>query len=300
MAQTYYLDLSSTSNLAPAQAVNVTVQFSDPSNAVIQFTPIVYAGSSNIVPSAAVPVLTPTSGTYTSAQMVSISSATPGATIYYTTDGTVPSRSSPIFNPANPILVSSTEIIKAYAVAPGYGLSPEGWAQYTIIPPYAPTPTFSLAAGFYDSGVQVAIMDSLAGAKIYYTTGHTTPITSSPLYNGTPITISSTERLQAIAVATNYSPSAVAIGDYYIAAAKPLFSKPSGTYTSQQMVSITDTTPGAVIYYTTDGTVPGRSSPTLSPGASITVSSSETIKALAVATGYTTSPEGVATYVIAP
>ncbi len=167
------------------------------------------------------PVLSPPSGTYTSPQMVSITSATPGATIYYTTDGTVPGRSSPVFNPMNPIPVSSTEIIKAYAVAPGYGLSPEGWAQYTIIPPYAPTPTFSLAAGFYDSSVQVAIMDSLAGAKIYYTTDHTTPTTSSPLYNGTPITISSTEQLQAIAVATNYSPSAVAIGDYYVAAAKP-------------------------------------------------------------------------------
>ncbi len=249
---------------------------------------------------AAVPVLTPPSGTYTSPQMVSIVSATPGATIYYTTNGTVPSRSSPIFNPMNPIPVNENETIRAYAVATGYALSPEGWAQYTIIPPYAPTPTFSLAAGFYDSSVTVAIMDSLAGAKIYYTTDHTTPTTSSPLYNGTPITISSTERLQAIAVATNYSPSAVAIGDYYVAVAKPLFSKPSGTYTGPQTVSITDATPGAVIYYTTDGTTPGRSSPTLSPGGSITVSSSETIKALAVATGYTTSPEGVATYVIAP
>ena len=66
------------------------------------------------------------------------------------------------------------------------------------------------------------------------------------------------------------------------------------------MVSISDATPGALIYYTTDGTVPSRPSATVSPGGSILVSTSETVKALAVATGYTTSPEGVATYTITP
>jgi len=76
--------------------------------------------------------------------------------------------------------------------------------------------------------------------------------------------------------------------------------EPSGTYATPQMVSISDATPGALIYYTTDGTVPSRPSATVSPGGSILVSTSETVKALAVATGYTTSPEGVATYTITP
>jgi len=261
---------------------------------------LVATAAYGIEPPAATPVLTPPSGTYTTPQMVSISSASPNATIYYTTDGSVPGRSSPIFNPMNPISVSSTEIIKAYAVAPGYGLSLEGWASYKIIPPYAPTPTFSLAAGFYDSSVQVMIMDSLAGATIHYTTDHSTPTASSPVYGGGPITISTTERLQAIVTAPNYSPSAVAQSDYYIAAAEPVFSKPSGTYSGPQMVTISDATPGALIYYTTNGTVPSRASATVSPGGSILVSTSETVKALAVATGYTTSPEGVATYTITP
>jgi Divergent InlB B-repeat domain/Chitobiase/beta-hexosaminidase C-terminal domain len=248
----------------------------------------------------AAPAMSPASGTYTSAQMVSITSATPGATIYYTTDGSVPSRSSKIFNPATPIPVSSTETIKAYAVLSGYALSPLGVANYSIIPQYAPTPTFSLAAGFYNSSVMVSIMDSLAGATIHYTTDHTTPTAASPVYGGTPITISSTERLQAIAVAPNYSPSAVALSDYYIATAEPVISKPSGTYSGPQMVTITDATPGAVIYYTTDGTVPDRASPTISPGGSITVSASETLKAIAVAAGYTASPQAAAWYTITP
>jgi Bacterial Ig-like domain (group 3)/Chitobiase/beta-hexosaminidase C-terminal domain/FG-GAP-like repeat len=246
------------------------------------------------------PVFSPLSGTYTSPQMVTITNALPGATIYYTTDGTVPSRSSKVFNPATPIAVSSTQTIKAYAVAPGYALSPQGAASYKIIPPYAPTPTFSLAEGFYNSSVMVSIMDSLAGATIHYTTDHTIPTASSPMYSGGPITINSTERLQAIAVAPNYSPSAVAQSDYYIATAEPVISLPSGNYISPQTVTITDSTPGAVIYYTTNGTVPNRASPTISSGGSITVSASETLKAIAVAAGYTASPQAAAWYTITP
>jgi Bacterial Ig-like domain (group 3)/Chitobiase/beta-hexosaminidase C-terminal domain/FG-GAP-like repeat/FG-GAP repeat len=246
------------------------------------------------------PVISVPSGTYTSTQMVSIADATPGAVIYYTTDGTTPSRSSPVFNPMNPIVVNASETIKAYALAPGYNTSSESVANYNIIPPYAPTPTFSLAGGFYNSSVMVSIMDSLQGATIHYTTDHTMPTASSPVYGGGPITINNTERLQAIAVAPNYSPSAVALSDYYIATVEPVISLPSGTYTSPQMVTITDSTPGAVIYYTIDGTVPNRASPTISPGGSITVSASETLKAIAVAAGYTASPQAAAWYTITP
>jgi len=40
----------------------------------------------------------------------------------------------------------------------------------------------------------------------------------------------------------------------------PVFTPPSGTYPAAQVVTITDASPGAVIYYTTDGTVPTSSS----------------------------------------
>ena len=249
---------------------------------------------------AAEPVFSPPSGTYTSPQTVTITDTTPGATIYYTTDGTLPGRSSPIFNPMQSISVSATQTIKALAVAPGYATSPEGVATYTIIPPYAATPVFTLPTGFYTSRQTVSITDTTPGATIYYTTDGTPPTTSSTRYTTGPLAINSTERIEAIAVAPNYSPSAVAIGTFFVAAAQPLISPSGGNYSTPQMITITDTTPAAVIYYTTDGTLPGRSSPSLSSGGSILVSSSETIKALAVASGYTTSPEGFARFTITP
>jgi hypothetical protein len=61
---------------------------------------------------------------------------------------------------------------------------------------------------------------------------------------------------------------------------------------------LSDTTPGAVIHYTTNGTTPTTSSAIFSPGTPIAVSSSETIEAIAAASGYTTSAVGSAAYTI--
>ena len=74
---------------------------------------------------------------------------------------------------------------------------------------------------------------------------------------------------------------------FYTAAATPTFSPAAGTYTSTQNVTISDATPSAAIYYTTDGTLPTTGS-TLYVGA-IAVSLSETIKAIAMASGYSNS-----------
>lgn len=76
----------------------------------------------------------------------------------------------------------------------------------------------------------------------------------------------------------------------------PTFSPAAGTYTSAQTVSILDATSGATIYYTTDGTTPTTSSTVYS--GPITVSSSETLKAIAVKNGYANSMVGIASYVI--
>ena len=68
---------------------------------------------------AAVPVLIPAGGTYSVPQLVAISDATPKATIHYTTDGTPPTETSPVYTQALDGLPSGT-VVRAIATAPGY------------------------------------------------------------------------------------------------------------------------------------------------------------------------------------
>jgi N-acetylneuraminic acid mutarotase len=159
------------------------------------------------------------------------------------------------------------------------------------------TPIISPAAGTYTTEQSATISDSTPGATIYYTTDGSTPTTSSTVYSGA-ITVSATETIQAIAVATNYLNSAVATAAYTITppAAAPVFSVAAGTYTATQTVTISDTTPGATIYYTTDGTQPAATSSVYS--GPIVVSSSETLEAMATASGYTQSAVAAAAYVV--
>ncbi len=164
-------------------------------------------------------------------------------------------------------------------------------------PSPAATPTFSPAAGTYTTTLSVTINDTTPSSTIYYTMDGTTPTTASTVYTS-PITVSTTETVKAIATAAGYTTSAVGSATYTLnlTVATPTFSPGAGTYTSSQSVTISSSTSGATIYYTTNGTAPTTSSPLYS--GPITVSTSETVKALAVKSGYSNSGVGSAAYTI--
>jgi hypothetical protein len=162
--------------------------------------------------------------------------------------------------------------------------------------PPAVTPAFNPPAGAYQTAQTVTISNGMANASIYYTTNGSTPTSNSTLYTG-PVTVSSSETLQAIAVANGYPNSGVGGALYALTAATPALSEPGGTYSSAQSISLSDTTPGATIYYTTDGTTPTTSSTAYS--GAITVSATKTIQAIAAETGFASSSVVSATYTIA-
>ncbi|URZ09269.1 beta-1,3-glucanase family protein [Clostridium felsineum] len=78
----------------------------------------------------ATPSISPSGGSYTAAQNVTINCATSGATIRYTTDGSTPTASSQVYS--GPISVTSSKTIKAIATASGMNDSQVASATYTI------------------------------------------------------------------------------------------------------------------------------------------------------------------------
>ena len=140
------------------------------------------------------------------------------------------------------------------------------------------------------------LSDSTPGAVIHYTTDGSAPTAQSAVYSA-PISVSATETLRAIAIASGYAQGS-ASATYTISQpvlAAPAFTPAAGTFTTPQMVTLSSMT-GASIYYTTDGSSPSISSPKYS--GPITVAASETISAIAAENGYAASPVASAAYVI--
>ncbi len=89
---------------------------------------------SNTLPASSAPTFSVPSGTYLSAQMVTITDATADATIYYSTDGTPPTMDSAVYS--SPVSVTTTEAIEAIAVGDGHAPSTIATASYLLPPSF--------------------------------------------------------------------------------------------------------------------------------------------------------------------
>ena len=99
-------------------------------------------------PVTATVALSPAPGNFTTTQAVTLTDSTPGALIYYTTNGTTPTTNSAIYS--TPLQVSATTTINAIAAAPGYSTSALASGTYTIgSPSTTSSVNFATAANVY-------------------------------------------------------------------------------------------------------------------------------------------------------
>ncbi|MGA1984418.1 MAG: chitobiase/beta-hexosaminidase C-terminal domain-containing protein [Acidobacteriaceae bacterium] len=117
-------------------------------------------------------------------------------------------------------------------------VAPSSWALPIL--PMAATPTFSISGGTYSSAQFVTLADTTSGSIIHYTTDGSTPTSASPTFGGTAITVSSSETINAIAVASGFGPSAVASAGYTITGS-------SSTYTVSGIATLANCEPAGYI-----------------------------------------------------
>ncbi|MGW5746156.1 chitobiase/beta-hexosaminidase C-terminal domain-containing protein [Amycolatopsis sp. NPDC003861] len=111
----------------------------------------------------AAPTFSPPGGTYSAAQTVTISSATAGATIRYTVDGSTPTASSTLYS--GPISVPNSRTVNAIALKSGSTTSPVSSASYTIgtqagCPTQSDTPNFGPNVRIFDPGMSAATIQA--------------------------------------------------------------------------------------------------------------------------------------------
>ncbi|MBN2160665.1 MAG: chitobiase/beta-hexosaminidase C-terminal domain-containing protein [Spirochaetes bacterium] len=254
------------------------------------------------------PVFSPTGGTFSSDQTVSLSSPQDGAVIYYTTDGSPPTVDPLLeYTGAIPVAGHGTSItINAMALAPGLNQSFVITETYSINYSQTSTPLFTPAGGGFATDTSVSITCSTPGAVIYYTTDGSDP-TVDPIYEYTgaiPVAGNGTSvNIRALAATPGYLDSAIAGETYTITypPADPVqFSPSGGTYNTDTSVTLSCVTTGAVIYYTTDGSAP-TVDPLLEYTGAVPVTghgTETTIRAIAAAPGYSNSAITEQTYLI--
>ncbi len=236
------------------------------------------------------PVISPEGGSYAGPIDLTLTAAA-GATIRYTTDGTDPNESSPLYT--TPIHIEAPTVIKGRAWISGYLASEVTTAAFEM---QAPAPSIAPPGGTYAETV-TAVITAPPDSVVRYTTDGSDPTEAATAYSG-PLSISTAMTLRARAFRAGWvaSPVSEAVYSFSLGAlAPPVLSPAGGTYETSVEVSMTAEA-GASIFYTTDGGAPTMAANPY--GGPLTLMSSTTVRAAAFRPDWTPSPIVEAQYEI--
>ena len=256
----------------------------------------------------ATPTITPNGGSYSGSVPVTMQTATSGASIYYTTNGSTPTPSSSLYTGTMSLTSSAT--VKAKAFKTGYNASADASASFIVSQPFSFSVSnagnISVIAG---SSVTNSISTTLASGSAQAVTflasglptGATASFSSTSCSPACSSTLTINTNSSTPAGSSNITVTATGGGvtkttTFSLTVSLPTVATPAispngGSYTGSVFVTMQTATAGASIYYTTDGSTPTQSS-TLYTGA-ITLTSSATVKAKASRADITRVPKPV-------
>lgn len=237
------------------------------------------------------PVLSPASGTFYAPLTATATEADAQAVMRFTTDGKNPTAASPEW-PADGVLVEQTTTVRVQAFRAGWADSAVRSATYTL---RVGRPTASLPGGTYIGEQTVVLSCATPGATIHFTTDGSAPTAASPVAS-TPIAITQSSTLRAIATLAGWRNSSTFSATYTIRVAPVTASIPGGLYLGHRSVTLTTTTAGADIHYTTNGSTPTLASP-IATGP-IELPGTVVLRAVATRTGWRDSAVYGATYTL--
>lgn len=219
---------------------------------------------------ATAPVFNPQEGVFGVNQSVTITAATPGSTIYYTstvtTDGSepadppLPTTGSTQYTGAISVNNDKTVMkIRAIAVSSGYNYSADTQGRFQINITKVSTPTFNMTAGTYDylqAGRTVTISCATSEAVIEYSVNNGANWTT-----GASVTFTANTTILARASKAGLTVSDTATITCLVRTPVPTISPSSSSASVDIAVTLTPPNPpgGSKLYYTTNGDTPTSS-----------------------------------------
>lgn len=159
---------------------------------------------------AAMPEISPASGSFIRFTTVRITTTTQNAAIYYQIN------SGPWILYKGALLLTQTAVIRAKTIKSGMMDSPiTPLASFTLTSGQAATPEFVPTPGPYQGQLIIAVTCATPDAVIRYTTDNSDPTTSSPVYNH-PIYLLDTTTLKAKAYKSLFTDSAIKVGTFIL------------------------------------------------------------------------------------
>ena len=241
----------------------------------------------------ATPTTSPTGGTFTTAQNVTMATTSSGATLRYTTDGSTPTASSAAY--ASAVNVATSTTLKVLGFKSGWTTSDLRTTTITMNFGTLSVPTADNGTGSYTNSVTVAL-SAMAGATIRYTTNNTAVQPTSSMYSA-PLAFDVTTTLRAKAYHPDYTASNEATFTYTLSAATPIFNPTAGTYIAGQLVTVTSPSTGSTVHYTINGAEPTESDPIIASGSTLVVGN-YTLKAKAWKANTNASATASAAYTV--
>ena len=239
---------------------------------------------------AEIPTFSVSDTTVPEGTLLTLSTTTAGASIYYTLDGTTPSARSTKY--CEQITLDRNMTVKALAVHPSMFNSDIASRAFSV---KVNEPHSNLPEASYQEFKSVALATSTPGASIYYTIDSSTPSrTNGTLYSG-DISVEYSQVIKAVAVKDGLEDSDVISFSYSIKVPSPQFSC-EGSIEEGDTVSITCEMAGSEIRYTIDGSTPTSNS-ALYTGP-IAINSNQEIKAIAFKAGCDCSEVATASFFV--
>ena len=233
------------------------------------------------------PVITPESGTtFDSSLTVSMSCASEGATIHYTTDGREPTMESPVYKRFR---IYGKTTVKARAFYEDGTGSEVVTAEYAL--GQCADPVISTTGGetFYHKGNVVTIGYDGTEGVVHYTIDGSEPTAESPIYTE-PFTIDASTVVKAKAFSDLFFDSAVVTANLmreWETVATPVIAAAESFTGGKTKVQIACATEGATIRYTLNGSDPNSHAKKYTGPFYVTEGC--TVKAYAVLADYTNS-----------